>query len=142
MSFCAAAANLFALASAVVTAVPPGSPALPAPQGALGTWSNPKGSLAVRTQPCAGGLCGAIVWANAKALADAREAGVNNLIGTQLLQNYRPAGRKSWTGRVFVPDMGHSFPSHIVQTGPDQLTISGCLIGGFFCRSQIWRRIG
>jgi uncharacterized protein (DUF2147 family) len=96
----------------------------------------------VRTSDCGGGLCGAIVWANGKALNDARQAGITHLIGTELLQNYRQTARKVWQGRVYVPDMGHSFPSHIVQTGPNQLTISGCLIGNLLCRSQVWRRVG
>lgn len=133
MQFIASLASLFALA-ATSTVSPP--------QTALGTWSNPKGTLAVRTAACAGGLCGAIVWANGKALTDARQAGVTHLIGTELLQNYRPTGHGNWKGRVYVPDMGHSFPSHIVQTGPNQLTISGCLIGNLLCRSQVWRRVG
>lgn len=109
---------------------------------AYGTWRNPKGTLAVRTAACGPGLCGAIVWANEEALSDAREAGVEKLIGTQLLQDYRAIGQGRWKGRVYVPDMGHSFPSRIVQTGPDELTISGCLIGNLFCRSQVWRRVG
>lgn len=115
----------------------------------LGVWSNPKGTLAVRTQPCgpadtvgAAALCGAIVRAEPKAVADARDAGVVQLIGTQLLQDYRPIGRASWSGRVFVPDMGRSFSSRIRQTSPDALTISGCLIGGMFCKSQEWHRVG
>lgn len=134
-------ANLSGLLALAATAT--GLPPAPAPQQkAFGTWRNPKGTLAVRTSSCIDGLCGAIVWANVKALDDAREAGVPHLIGTELLQNYRPTGHGAWRGRVYVPDIGHSFPSHIVQTGPNQLTISGCLIGGLLCRSQVWRRIG
>ena len=46
MPFVASLASLFALAGAVTT---------PPAQTAFGTWSNPKGTLAVRTTPCAGG---------------------------------------------------------------------------------------
>lgn len=113
-----------------------------APPAALGTWRNPKNTLAVRTSPCdRGALCGAIIWAAPKALSDAKAAGVARLIGTQLLQDYRPVGHGSWRGRVFVPDMGKTFSSRITQTGPDQLTISGCLFAGLLCRSQVWRRV-
>ena len=123
--------------------------ARPATPGVLGVWSNPKGTLAVRTLPCADGatLCGAIVRAGPTAVADAKEAGVAQLVGTQLLQGYRPIGGTgrqgaAWSGRVFVPDMGRSFSSRLRQTGVDELTISGCLIGGMFCRSQAWHRVG
>ena len=109
----------------------------------IGRWANPKGTLAVETAPCRDGgtLCGAIVWANDKAMADAREAGVDPLIGTQLLSGYRRTGRDSWSGTIYIPDMGRRFSSRIRQTSPAQLVISGCLIGGFLCKSQVWHRV-
>ena len=126
---------LSALAAAVALTPPP------ALNPVLGTWTNPKHTLAVRTAPCGDGLCGVIVWAAPKALADAKEAGVAGLVGTALLQDYHSSGRGSWSGRVFVPDMGRSFSSRLKQSAPDQLTISGCLVAGFFCKSQDWRRV-
>lgn len=108
----------------------------------IGKWANPKNTLAVETKPCAqGNLCGEIVWASNDALSDAKEAGVDKLIGTQLLQDYRPEGHGSWSGRVYVPDMGRSFSSRIKLTSPDTLAISGCLVGGFLCKTQVWHRV-
>ena len=105
-----------------------------------GVWVNPKGSVAVQTQGCGGGLCGRIVWVNAEALADSKESGIANPIGIQLLRGYRRSGDGSWHGMVYVPDMGRSFHSTIVALAPDRLKISGCLLGSFICKSQIWRR--
>ncbi len=133
-----------AVAMAAVAVAVAGAPASAAMRtdAVIGRWSNPKGTLAVQTGPCAdGGLCGRIVWASAQALADARDAGVSNLVGTQLLQGYRPAGRGGWAGRVYVPDMGRSFSSRIRQTSSGTLAISGCLVGGFLCKSQVWHRV-
>ena len=141
----AALAAMAATGMGTATAAQAGTvTARPATPGVLGIWSNPKGTLAVRTSPCADGttLCGAIVRAGPAAVADAKEAGVAQLVGTQLLQGYRPIGGSSWSGRVFVPDMGRSFSSRLRLTGADELTISGCLIGGMFCRSQAWHRVG
>ena len=116
--------------------------AAPLSDAVIGRWANPKGTLAVETGPCAqGGLCGRIVWASARARADARQAGVADLIGTQLLQGYRRVGADSWTGRVYVPDMGRSFASRIRQTSAETLSISGCLVDGFLCKSQVWHRV-
>ena len=124
------------LAAAAVGVTPPPNPA-------LGTWTNPRRTLAVRTAPCGPAkLCGAIIWAAPAAQADARAAAVARLIGTELLQDYRRDGAGVWKGRVYVPDMGRSFSSRIKQANPNELTISGCLIGGLFCRSQTWRRVG
>lgn len=141
------AAALMTLTMAGTAAMATAGPAAPSPAHAadpvIGKWSNPMGTLAVQTQSCRDGgtLCGAIVWASDRAQADARGAGVASLVGTQLLQGYRRTGRADWSGRVYVPDMRRSFSSRIRQSSPTTLTISGCLIGGFLCKSQVWHRV-
>ena len=107
----------------------------------VGLWQNPKATLRVRTAPCGDALCGAIAAATPTAEADAREAGIDRLIGIELLKDYRSIGRDRWAGTVYVPDMGHSFSSRIERLSSDTLKISGCLIGGFLCKSQIWKRV-
>ena len=108
----------------------------------MGRWSNPKGTLAVETHPCPDGtLCGTIVWASAHAQAAARQAKLPPLVGTRLLHDYRRVGAGHWEGRVFIPDMGRSYASHIQQHSPARLTISQCLLGRFLCKSQVWHRI-
>lgn len=122
-------------AAAAVNAAP-----VPAPDPAIGAWINPRHTLEVRTAPCGEHLCGTIVRATSEAASDARDSGVPQLIGVQLLQNYRRTGTGQWSGRVYVPDMGRSFSSVIDAQGQGALKISGCLIGHMFCRSQIWTR--
>lgn len=113
------------------------------PDSAIGIWANPAETLFVRTGPCHGDgdLCGSIVWASEQAMADARNAGVSQLIGTQLLSGYRRTGQGSWSGTVYIPDIGRRFSSRLKQTSPQALTITGCLVGGFLCKSQVWRRV-
>lgn len=119
-------------------------PAMPAQAAdpVMGSWINPHGTVTVTTGACQDRLCGWVSHANAEALADAADAGVPHLVGTTLLQDYRPKGAGHWAGRVYVPDMGRTFYSTIEQQGPDALKISGCLLGGFLCRSQLWHRVG
>jgi uncharacterized protein (DUF2147 family) len=105
-----------------------------------GIWVNPKGSVAVRTQDCGGRLCGYVVWVNAKAAADARESGLADPIGAEVLRDYRPGSDGAWHGMVYVPDMGRSFRSTLTALDPNDLRISGCLLGTLFCRSQTWHR--
>jgi len=105
-----------------------------------GNWMNPHGSVMVTTGACRDRLCGWIRWADEKALADAADAGVAHLVGTELLQDYHARGPGQWEGRVYVPDMGRSFSSVIRQIDPNRLKISGCLLGGWMCKSQIWTR--
>jgi uncharacterized protein (DUF2147 family) len=106
-----------------------------------GYWMNPHGTVAVRTGDCQGRLCGWVAWASPKALYDAKDSGVDHLVGVQLLSDYEPDGPDRWEGSVYVPDMGHHFSSSITRLNADQLKIQGCLIGGFFCKSQVWQRI-
>ncbi|WP_206366437.1 DUF2147 domain-containing protein [Sphingomonas gei] len=107
----------------------------------FGTWANPKHTIAVKTALCGGALCGAIVDATAKAQSDARDAGIEHLVGTELLRAYHKTGSGHWSGTVFVPDMGRSFASRIVQLSPNTLRISGCIWGGLICKSQDWTRL-
>jgi len=127
------------LAATLLIAATPAPAAVQPPIDGL--WLNPKGSVAVRTGPCGSKLCGWVAWANAKATKDAQDSGIDRLIGTALLENYTVSGADQWQGTVFVPDMGHRFSSTIARIGPDALRIKGCLIGGFLCRAQVWRRI-
>jgi uncharacterized protein (DUF2147 family) len=105
-----------------------------------GNWVNPHGSVVVTTGACHKALCGWVRWANAEATADAADAGVTHLVGTELLQDYSQRGPGRWAGYVFVPDRGRSFSSTIEQLDADRLRISGCLLGTWFCKSQIWTR--
>ena len=123
------------------TLIPVVSAMAPMPSAINGTWLNPDGTVAVRTGDCAGRLCGWISWASPEAVQDAKDSGIEGLIGTELLQNYRSEAPGRWRGTVFVPDMGHSFKSRITQLSPNNLKISGCLLGGFVCMSQVWHKI-
>ncbi|WP_082543383.1 DUF2147 domain-containing protein [Sphingomonas sp. Leaf339] len=106
-----------------------------------GLWMNPYNSVAVRAGDCGPKLCGWVAWANAEAKSDAREEGVDPLIGVALLQDYQPSNAKNWSGTIFVPDLGRHFSSTITLLDRDRLKVKGCLIGGFICKSQVWRRI-
>ena len=107
----------------------------------VGLWRNPSGSVVVRAELCGGDrLCGTVVWATPQAIEDAREGGSPQLIGTQVLRDYRRTGPARWAGTVFVPDIGRSFSSTIELRGANRLAVSGCLIRGVFCRRQEWTR--
>ena len=118
------------------------APAQPVP-AIYGTWLNPRGTVAVRTEACAQDhLCGRIVWADADAQSDARDSGVTRLIGTALLEDYRADGRGRWQGTVFVPDLNRHFFSKIEQIDADTMKLKGCILNGLICKAQLWKRIG
>ncbi len=133
--------SLFIAPLLVALAIPAIASAQPVVNESEGLWINPHDSVVVRTSSCAAKLCGWIVWANAEALADARESGVRQLIGTELLQDYHPTNAHSWSGTVFVPDLGRNISSQINQLSSNELKIKGCILGGLICKSQLWTRI-
>lgn len=116
-------------------------PSFPVQQSqARSTWVNPYNNVKVETGDCGGKLCGWVVWATPEAEQDARDGGVQKLVGTELLQDYRQTGSNRWQGRVFVPDMGRTFYSTISRDEPGALRISGCILGGLICKSQLWHK--
>jgi uncharacterized protein (DUF2147 family) len=133
-----AAAALLLGAAVPLAAAQPAAAAQPS---IYGTWLNPHGTVAVRTGPCSDRLCGWIVWASAQAQEDARDGGVTRLVGTALLEDYRPEGSGSWSGTVFLPDKGRRFYSEIEQVDANNMKVKGCILHGLICRSQVWRRI-
>jgi uncharacterized protein (DUF2147 family) len=118
-----------------------GQPAFAQGSGVEGVWANPKHSVQVRTGSCGDKLCGWIVWASAKAQDDARKAGAEPLIGTALLRGYRADGSAQWAGQVYVPDRKEAYYSTIKVVDPQTLKISGCILGGLLCKSQVWHRV-
>lgn len=107
----------------------------------IGTWINPRGTVAVETRACGVALCGKVSWAAAQAQQDAADAGVRALVGTEILQDFRPAASGRWEGTVFVPDMGRSFQSIIAMQDGGRMRVSGCILGRWICKSQLWRRL-
>lgn len=108
----------------------------------LGTWQNPKGTVRVQFRDCtANAICGRVVWASATAQAKTDAAGGGRLVGSDLFQQFVPAGRNQWAGSVLIPDIGQSVAGTITQTGPRTLVGEGCLFAGYGCKTQIWTRI-
>lgn len=118
------------------------SPAAPPAQGIEGVWSNPKGSVQVRTGQCGDTVCGWVVWASEKAKADTARKSGGPLVGAKLLRGYRATGKSRWTGQLYVPDMGSTFGSTITLVDAQTIRVKGCVVGGLLCKSQDWHRVG
>ncbi|MEP9358897.1 DUF2147 domain-containing protein [Sphingomonas sp. KR3-1] len=115
--------------------------AAPLPDGIEGVWANPRGSVHIRYESCGkGAICGTVVWASDKAMADARRGGTDSLIGTQIFRNLYKAGPNSWKGKVFVPDIRKTFSGTVTIEG-DKMIGRGCLVLGVGCKSQTWLRV-
>jgi len=107
----------------------------------LGTWRNPKNSVHVEIGPCGRAMCGVVVWASEKAIADAREEGTDPLIGINLLRDFLSTGDRRWRGQVFVPDLRKTVTGTAEMIDANTFRARSCALA-VFCRTQVWRRIG
>ncbi|GAA0732625.1 DUF2147 domain-containing protein [Sphingomonas japonica] len=105
-----------------------------------GVWQNGSKSVHIRAQRCGEAMCGTVVWANAKAKADAAAGGTESLVGTRIFQDFY-AEDGIWYGEVYVPDLARSFEGTIELADRDTLIGTGCLFGSFGCREQRWTRV-
>ncbi len=107
-----------------------------------GRWANPKKSVIIEVAPCGPAWCGTVVWASAKAKANARKGGTENLIGSRILSNARPVGNGVYKGTGFVPKRNVRAPATMRQTGPNSMEVEGCVLAGILCKEQRWTRVG
>lgn len=115
------------------------TPAFGAP-GLQGKWTNPSRSITVRIGPCGPSACGRVIAASAKARADAAEAGTDPLVGAELISGIEQAGSGRWRADIFVPDQNIRATGDITLTGPNSMSVRGCVAGGLICKEQLWTR--
>lgn len=131
-----------AAAAAVLLTVGHSALAEPVDGDAYGVWRNPKDNVRVEIRPCGEAACGTVIWATPKAQAKAREAGTASLIGTQVLRDLQlDESRGVWRGKVFVPELNRNFTGIAEPLDRSRLRAKGCVIGGLFCKSQVWTRV-
>ncbi|GAA4751466.1 hypothetical protein GCM10023264_17720 [Sphingomonas daechungensis] len=104
-----------------------------------GLWLHPERSVIIHLSPCGNALCGTVTWANENAKKAARR-GIDPLVGARLLTDLRPRSNGQWRGKLFVPDLNVRVNGKITPINPNKLRVSGCLIGGMICGSQVWTR--
>ena len=105
-----------------------------------GNWTSPSGNVFVTIAPCGAAMCGRVSWASDRAKADARRAGTDPLIGTELLTDFTATRNGRWKGQLFVPDLNRRSRAELRLVDPDRIKISGCMVGRILCKSQLWTR--
>ncbi len=106
-----------------------------------GVWRNPKNSVHLEIKDCGQTTCGVVVWASAKAEADARKSGTDTLIGKQLLRDFEVQNNGSLKGRVWVPTLRVTLVGSADIVDSRTMRAKGCVLGNFLCKSQLWTRL-
>jgi uncharacterized protein (DUF2147 family) len=107
----------------------------------VGVWRNASNSVHIESHHCGASMCGRVVWATPKAMADAKRGGTPNLLEIELFSDFRKRADGTWHGKVFVPDMNKTFSGTVLLVDHNTLKGTGCLFGGIMCRTQILTRI-
>ena len=129
--------TLIAIAAMTVAALPSAALA----KAPAGVWANPKNNVHVTFRDCGRAMCGRVVWASASAQAKAAEGSGARLLGSDLFRNFIPQGPRTWAGSVLIPDIGQTVTGTIEQVDAKTLVGEGCLVAGFGCQQQVWKRI-
>ena len=132
---------IIALLLATLALGGPALAAVPSKHPSYGVWHNPANSVHVAARPCGDKMCGVVVWANAKAKADAAKGGNPKLVGMNLFEDFTQVDDTHWKGKVYVPDIDKTFSGTVTVVNHNTLTGKGCLIGGIGCKSQTWTRV-
>ncbi|WP_421737492.1 DUF2147 domain-containing protein [Caulobacter sp.] len=106
-----------------------------------GVWRNPHDTVHLEIKDCGPSTCGIVVWASAKAQADARKSGSDTLIGQQLLRDFEPQKAGGMRGKVYVPTLKMTFQGTAELLDGKTMKAKGCVIGNLLCKSQVWTRI-
>jgi uncharacterized protein (DUF2147 family) len=128
------------LALMALIAICSGAAAQEAPTG---IWLTEGGEIRVRIAPCASALCGTVVWAKQEhkdtnnpdpALRS------RNMVGMQLISDLRPDSEGGYTGQIYNPRDGGTYMVKLKLKSRNALELSGCILGGVICQSQMWSR--
>jgi uncharacterized protein (DUF2147 family) len=99
-------------------------PALEAAAGGLdGTWLRPKNGHHIKSFACGGGLGLKVVET-----------------GAQLTCGAKSVGGGKFKGSLLNTDDGNTY-SGTIAMGAKSLVLSGCVLGGLFCKSETWSRV-
>ncbi len=102
----------------------------------LGTWLSESGDTKVRIVQGDGSLIGTVVWARG---GDAASDCMGNPVGMKMIYDVKPSG-KGFKGKLKNYKDCKTYTGKLEQLSPDRLKLSGCLLGGLFCRRQVWTR--
>lgn len=112
-----------------------------APHPLEGRWK--EGNLVIDIAPCGNVLCGTVVSASEKQQARAMRGSGTKLIGSRLITDIRPDGKKPgrYKAKVFVADRDINASGQIRQINEDRISVKGCVVLGIFCKAEDWYRV-
>jgi len=104
-----------------------------------GVWRNTNNTVHIKAAPCGQNMCATVVWADDKTKASVAARGAN-IIGMQLLRDFRESNPSEWKGTVYVPDRDMTVSGTITLLDRNTLRTEGCFLR-VICQTRHWTRI-
>ena len=115
-------------------------PARPVVPSWTGVWRNTNNTVHIKAAPCGTNMCATVVWANDQTKATVAAKG-RDIIGMQLLRDFRETAKGEWRGTVYIPDMNMSVSGKLTMLDRNTLLAEGCGFLGLVCQTRHWSRI-
>jgi uncharacterized protein (DUF2147 family) len=104
-----------------------------AAQYGRGNWAREDGLVRAHIAGCGKAVCATNFWV--------KDPQGDEKVGDKLIMTLTEASPNHWTGEAFDPKRNRIY-SMEMSLEDKHLTTQGCVMGGLFCRSVGWSRIG
>lgn len=102
------------------------------------------GTAHIRIVSCENALWGVISWTKSAPGKDENNPDPSkrnrSVMGIPILMNMKKAGNR-WNGEVYNAENGETYSAHISLVSNDVLKIEGCVLAGFLCGGENWKRV-
>ncbi|MBC2776844.1 DUF2147 domain-containing protein [Parasphingopyxis marina] len=113
-----------------------------------GRWLTEDRRAIIRIAPCGGAICGYIQQV-LREMPDADQRDENNpdpalrsrrIIGMPVLTGFRLDGNRWRHGEIYDPEDGRNYSARMELNANGSLSVTGCVLGGIICQSEVWTR--
>lgn len=109
-----------------------------------GRWRVSDGTSVIVISPCGGTRCATVAWTS-KGDHDALNADPTlrdrPLIGLRVIWDLKEGADKVWAGTGYNPNDGNTYATKVTIKSASEIEISGCVLGGLLCDSDIFTRV-
>jgi uncharacterized protein (DUF2147 family) len=116
-----------------------------------GNWMTDGGKAKIAIVSCGGALCGNIVAltepndpATGKPKTDSNNSDAGKrtrpMVGVPIVIDMKPDSADKWKGQVYNAEDGKTYSGSITLVDTKTLSLQGCAMGGFICKSKTWTR--
>lgn len=109
-----------------------------------GRWRVSDGTSIIVISPCGGTRCATVAWTN-KGDRDALNAdpALRNrpIVGLRVIWDLKEGAGNVWAGTGYNPNDGNTYATKVTVKSQSEIEISGCILGGLLCDSDIFTRV-